>query len=96
MPTFSTSKGLHSSLKIGYCMWISTPSSLPTFVCSPDGTVTIDSCGNCVLQIKRPHSCRGKAFNEAADQKGFCLQKAGDSCFHLIKSHDIIINCRLS
>ena len=84
---FRNSKDRHTNLKIGHCGLVVNP-CYPHLGASPDGIVNCDYCGNGVLEIKCPYSCRGKTFSEAADQgKDFCLQKDTDGHLQLIKSH---------
>ena len=53
---------------------------------SPDSVVRCDCCGERVVEIKCPFSCRNKAFLEAIFEPTFCLQLTNGS-FTLKRDH---------
>ena len=58
----------------------------PHMGASPDGIIQCICCGNGVLEIKCPFSCRDKSFLEAVGDKGFSMELIGGT-YHLKKSH---------
>ena len=63
-------------------------SDLPHFGASPDGIVSCDCCGQGVVEIKCPFSCRERNFQKASeDSPSFCLEISQDGEFQLKHQH---------
>lgn len=60
----------------------------PQLGASPDGLLACDCCSVGVLEIKWPHSCKGKNIADAvASTQQFCLEATADGSFQLTRSH---------
>eukprot|EP00117_Sycon_ciliatum_P026092 scpid48939/ scgid21499/ Inhibitor of growth protein 1 len=60
----------------------------PHLGASPDGRVSCQCCGDGILEIKCPFSCRSSDLADSAESAKFCLEKTGpDSKLQLRRSH---------
>ena len=62
-------------------------SDYPFLGASPDGEVACSCCGKGIIEIKCPFTCREKTFDEAVEDRDFCLMKQPDGKFALQKRH---------
>ncbi len=59
----------------------------PHLGASPDGFIKCHCCGNGVLEVKCPFSCKDRSFLEAIGDRNFCLEKSENDTFVLKKDH---------
>lgn len=59
----------------------------PFMGASPDGLIKCKCCGDGVLEIKCPYSCRNKSFSHRMEEKGFFLEESDKGVTELKLTH---------
>ena len=62
-------------------------SQYPYLGATPDGFIKCDCCGQGVLEIKCPYSCKNQAFLQVSTKLSFCLNTTPEGIFVLDKTH---------
>ena len=77
----------HKSFKIMSSGLVLDP-TYPFMGASPDGLVSCSCCGNGVLEIKCPYTCKNKEIHEvASEHSNFCLHENEDGNLKLKENH---------
>ena len=79
-------KDEHTNLKLEDAGFYINP-NVPFIGASPDGLVTCDCCGPCIVEIKCPFCKKDQSLEKASDDKHFYLQKDSDGKLKLDSNH---------